>query len=73
MTTSNWHNAVLPAASLAVHVTLVNTPTEKVVPDGGVHEIKDASLELSVTVGLFQDTSRVEALISTGQVILGGS
>jgi hypothetical protein len=46
----NWHEAVLPEASVAVQVTVVE-PVENIDPDGGEH-ITDAPGQLSDAVGV---------------------
>jgi len=56
--------AMLPAASVAVHVTVV-VPAGNVEPDGGLHTVVITPGQLSVTVGAGKVTA---VLLESGQV-----
>ena len=68
--TVNIHVSLLPALSVAVHVTGV-APTWNSLPEDGIHEISMAVSMSSVAVGSGQETCVVDAILLAGQVITG--
>ncbi len=64
--------AVLPAKSVAVHMTMV-TPRLKTESDALVHDTLTCWLELSVVVGAEYDTCCSWLTMLSGQVIVGSS
>ena len=69
--TVNMHDPSLPAASIAVHVTSVDTSMGNVLPDEGTHDTVGAALALSITTGSSHETGFVVVVIAAGQVITG--
>ena len=78
--TVNEHDAVFPAASVAVQVTVV-VPTGKVEPDGGLQFTVTAQLLWSVAEGVVNATTapvavgqlaRATAVIAAGQLLNAG-
>ena len=70
--TVKLHVAGFPAASVAVHVTVV-TPDVNVEPEGGLHETWGDTSTLSVAAGSDQDAWEDVMTILLGQVIVGAT
>ena len=66
------HMSALPASSVAVHVTGVDTPSVNVNPDIGLHDTSTDPSMSSVAVGLNHDTWAVKDAMSRGQFIITG-
>ena len=66
------HVSALPASSVAVQVTGVETPSVKVNPDVGLHDISTDLSMSSVAVGLGHDAWEVKDAMSPGQFIITG-